>query len=103
MLPDYSKSLPRPDCLTLKVDFNTINPLQIAQSLGRITTIPEKRLLITCENLTCVRELGVSYFVSVLLQIRSCGVTPILQRVPPSLERALRLLKLDALFSIGSL
>ena len=103
MLPSYSKSLPQPDCLTLKLDFNALNPLQAVQSLSRITSISTKRLLIDCENLTCVRELGVSYFASILLQIRLHGVTPVLQRVPPSLERALCLLKLDELFSIEPL
>ncbi|HEX8349430.1 MAG TPA: hypothetical protein VF598_05690 [Hymenobacter sp.] len=85
-------------CLTVELDFNAVNPLEAARSLQQITAVPDKRMLINCDHLDCVRTHGVCFFISQLLRMRSYGITLVLRRVPAELGRALHILRLDTVF-----
>jgi len=86
--------------LTIELDFNAVDPLEVARSLSQITGVSHKCLLISCDNLACLRRYGVCFFVSQLLLMRTYGITILLRRVRPELGRALRILHLDTIFRI---
>ena len=93
--------LPQPlQCLTVELDFNAVDPIMAARSLHQITAVSDKRMLINCDDLDCVRAYGVCFFVSQLLRMRAYGITLVLRRVRPELQRALHLLYLHTIFII---
>jgi len=80
MLFTATRPLQQLDCLTVELDFDAVDSLEAARSLSQVMAVLEKRMLINCENLTCVRRYGVCFCVSQLLRIHAYGVRPVLTR-----------------------
>ncbi|GAA4376909.1 STAS domain-containing protein [Hymenobacter koreensis] len=85
----------------IPVNFNAIEPVELARSLAQDPDIQRKPLyvLIDCQHLTCLRTRGVCHFFSQLLLMRRAGVEVVLDNVNGLLARMLRLCRLDTLFT----
>ncbi|QDA61553.1 hypothetical protein [Hymenobacter jejuensis] len=77
---------------------------QMARELNRRPELPRPHLLVDCSRLQCVRQYGVSHFVSQLLLLHQAGAYIVLRNVDPVLMRCLELLKVSHLFhaSLGA-
>ena len=86
----------------MRVNFNTTNATELARALSRRGYLWRPRLLINCQQLDCLRDRGVCYFVSQLLLLHRAGAKILLANVDPTLYRALNILHLNSVLHIVS-
>ena len=82
------------------VDLDTVEAAHFVRALAQRPQPVPLQLVIDCSRLKCLRYLGVSYVVSQLLVFRQSGAHVVLRNVEPVLQRCLRLLQVESLFSI---